>query len=863
MFPFNQRASSRFARGGARGWDRRGGNRGGGAHRPYFYFRRNGRIIPGHSRARGGIMQPPAGFGSSRIAGDFSSSFLRPQIYAAPEDAEQMIQSFAVEIPNEYPGWRLYFYSANFEENNSIHARLQLMQAHYKNFVMKYDFLDIQKKGYFQVMAKILHMDEDLRRDWPTLRDDMQSNPYKTMTIMALAMQTLALDAAIDAHTSKEKSDQWKIVRPRIVKPRKIYVRPEGFLVEQPMEQISLMEVDQLYCVRGLVQTMGDVEVYASWMAYKCSRCKQDQALRQGDLPIRPNGCKTHGCMAKQGFVEMRSSPFSRLKVKQTIELAEARLDVLQYDNNSSNYCLEAELHYDLVDSVVIGEEVIMTGVLKMRGLQESTGGKEMKVYLKVCSIIKAERIPHHFNEHDIQAITTINGAADSFKLLVHSLAPEIYGHEMVKAGALLSTIGGAGSQLHDEEEINILLIGDPGVGKSGIAKVCAQISQKGALIQSKQELAGSGPKLTATVKGRAHIILESGGLLRANKGHCSIDDIDRFSSQQDSLINLMQTQSLVVPTVATYINLSASTSVIATANSMRGHYDQSKLLANNIRISPILLNEFHLVFLMLDKPDKGSDAIFSEHVRAVHAGSKKNSTIMNKFNTLPKFNNTMSESDWTEQNGNPIDLMERLKFFDGEEDLDLIPTILLKKFITYARQQVKPLLIAEAAEILKKFYMELREQQHSDEDSLCINSGHLAGLIRLCQARARIDFSTEVTTAHVHNIISLIKHSNADIKLGDYIDNNPSRNLQAMATTSQLGRNSGGAAPRGNAKKFLQMLQMRSNALCRRIFEYDELKDMATRLGITCGVSNLIDTINYQGLLLKKGPNMYELLEE
>uniref|UniRef100_A0A1B0BKC6 MCM C-terminal AAA(+) ATPase domain-containing protein n=1 Tax=Glossina palpalis gambiensis TaxID=67801 RepID=A0A1B0BKC6_9MUSC len=860
MYPFNPRGNPRFARG------RGGGDGSVRGYRPYFYFKRKGRTIPGTSRGHGwGTTRPNAPPAGPRIAGDFSSSFLRPQIYAVPEDAEQMIQSFSIETPVGYPGWRLYFYSSNFEQNSIIHTRIKLMETHYKNYVMKYDFLDIHKKGYFQIMAKILQLDEDLQRDWPTLRDDIQTNPYKTMTIMALAMQTLALEAAIGAHSGIGKSDECNHV-PRTAKPRKIYIRPEGFLVEQPMEQIPLMEIDQLYCVRGVVKSMGDVEVYASWVAYKCSRCKQDQALRQGDLqPNRPTSCKTLGCMAKQGFIEMRSSPFTRLKVKQTIELAEARLDALHYEDTSIDYCLEAELNYDLVDSVVIGEEVVMTGVLKMRSLQEVAGGRQMKVYLKVCSTTKAERAPHHFNEADIQSITTINGTADSFKLLVHSLAPEVYGHEVVKAGALLSTIGGSGSQLHDEEEINVLLIGDPGVGKSRIAKICAQISQKGALIRSKQNLAGCGPKPTVAVKGRSNSILESGGLLRANRGHCAIDDIDRLSSQQDALISLMQAQLVAIPTVAIYANLKASASVIATANSMHGHYDQSKLLTNNIRISPALLNEFHLIFLMLDKPNKEGDAIFSEHVRAVHGGFKKNTTIMNKFNTLPKFNNTASEKDLSVENIERTDLIERLKLrADEGEELDLIPTVLLKKFITYARQQVKPLFVAEATEHLQKFYMEIREQQQSEEDALSINSGHLAGLIRLCQARARVDFSTEVTKAHVYDVISLVKYSNADIKLGDYIENNPSRNLQAMATTSQLARNSSsGSAPRGNAKKFLQMLQMRSKALCRRIFEYDELKDMATRVGITCGVSNLIDTINYQGLLLKKGPNMYELVEE
>lgn len=124
-------------------------------------------------------------------------------------------------------------------------------------------------------------------------------------------------------------------------------------------------------------------------------------------------------------------------------------------------------------------------------------------------------------------------------------------------------------------------------------------------------------------------------------------------------------------------------------------------------------------------------------------------------------------------------------------------------------------------------------------------------GLIRLCQARARVDFSSEITAPHVRDIICLVKHSLADIAQGDYVDSNPSNAL--MANSSQSGR--------GNVRKFIQMLQMRSSALARRIFEFDELKDMARKVGISTGVTNLIDKVNLQGILLKRGPNVYEVI--
>lgn len=139
----------------------------------------------------------------------------------------------------------------------------------------------------------------------------------------------------------------------------------------------------------------------------------------------------------------------------------------------------------------------------------------------------------------------------------------------------------------------------------------------------------------------------------------------------------------------------------------------------------------------------------------------------------------------------------------------------------------------------------------------------HLAGLIRLCQARARIDFSREVTKVHVRDVICIVKQSNDDIALGDYIEINPATTANSSSVNRRTSGCGGSSGTQGNVRKFIEMLQMRSRALSRRIFEFDELKDMARRIGISCGVTNLIDIVNLQGILLKRGPNMYEVVTD
>ncbi|XP_046805238.1 DNA replication licensing factor REC [Lucilia cuprina] len=872
MNPPRAPAPSRFVRGRGRG---------GGAYRPYFYFKRNGRTIPAHgrganntnTRGRGAVgpVNPTAAntnlpnrLNNVPTLSAINSSFLQAPVYAAPEDRQQRTQSLEIEVPPTVPGWRLYFYKEPFNDTSDLLQRVKHMETHFKDHVAHYDYLNIQKKGHFELKANIVSQDEHLKENWPTLMQELSSSPLKTLAIVGLAMHSLATSAAIDESLSQPACTELRYV-PKVLRPRKIYVRPTGFIAEGGIACISSLEIDQLYCVRGRVREIGPVDAAASWVAYKCTRCRQEQALKQtGYHPSRPNSCKRQSCLAKQGFIELRSSPFTHITPKQTIRLTEARLDVIYDLEQDSNNYIDVELKYDLVDTIYLGQEIIVTGALKIRPLQDeqkydqpSTSKGSMEIYLQAVSIVDAKYSKYKFTEKDLEAITMINGEEDSFKLLVHSLAPEVHGHELIKAGALLSLIGGAGSQVHDEEEINILLVGDPGVGKSNIAYQCSKISQKGCLVQAKRGNTTTTSKLTHSLKGRTKLTLESGALFSSTNGHCSIDDVDRLASQQECLMNVLQSKLSCLAISSLCTTMHTPTSVIGTANTVSGHYDHSKLLTENIRINPSLLSEFHLVFLMLDKPNKEMDKSLTEHVRALHAGSKRNTIIANKFEQKPKTNNSMNMTvdDDKMDIDEDYNIALRLKLNPIEElDMDLLPTILLKKFIAYSRQQVKPLFIPESAEALKKFYLELRQQ--SANSTMPISSGHLAGLMRLCQARARIDFSSEVTIAHVRDIISMVRQSNADMAVGDYVDTNP-----ASALTSGRIGGGGGSGSQANLRRFIQMLQMRSSALARRIFDFDELKDMARRVGIHCGVTNLIDIVNLQGILLKKGPNMYEVM--
>ena len=87
------------------------------------------------------------------------------------------------------------------------------------------------------------------------------------------------------------------------------------------------------------------------------------------------------------------------------------------------------------------------------------------------------------------------------FNKLARSIAPEIYGLDYVKKALLLLMTGGVTKQTHDNVkirgEINIALIGDPGIAKSQLLKHISHLAPRAVYTTGK---GSSGVGLTAAI---------------------------------------------------------------------------------------------------------------------------------------------------------------------------------------------------------------------------------------------------------------------------------------------------------------------------------------------------------------------------
>jgi replicative DNA helicase Mcm len=88
-----------------------------------------------------------------------------------------------------------------------------------------------------------------------------------------------------------------------------------------------------------------------------------------------------------------------------------------------------------------------------------------------------------------------------------------------------------------------------------------------------------------------------------------------------------------------------------------------------------------------------------------------------------------------------------------------VIPKETLKKYISFARQNVFPALSKEAIQAISDYYLNLREQGRK-EGAYTATHRQLEGLVRLAEASARVRLSDEVERQDAERAIALLRYS-------------------------------------------------------------------------------------------------------
>lgn len=493
-----------------------------------------------------------------------------------------------------------------------------------------------------------------------------------------------------------------------LVKDADINIRFENLSNIIPLKTLLSKYIGTFVAADGIVRKTDEIRPRIETGVFECRGCMRLHEVEQssGNRIIEPSLCSECGGRSFRLLQEE-----SKYIDTQTARMQEP-LENLSGGTEPKQMLMVLE--DDLVDKLNPGDKVRITGTLKT--FREERSGKfKNYIYVNHIEPLEQEFEELQLSEEDEEKIIELSKDPHIYDKIIKSTAPSIRGYRDVKEAIALQLFGGAAKQLEDETrlrgDIHILIVGDPGIGKSQMLKYVSKLAPR-SIYTSGKGTTGAGLTAAAVRDELGGWSLEAGALVLGDQGNVCVDELDKMRSEDRSALHeALEQQTVSIAKAGIMATLNSRCSVLAAANPKFGRFDRFKVLAEQIDLPSPILSRFDLIFVVEDKPSVEGDSKLAEHILKIH-----------QSNTI---------------------------------DYEIEPE-LLRKYIAYARKNVNPVLTDEANEVLREFYVSTRNSNKEEQAPVPITARQLEAIIRLSEASAKIKLKDTVDREDAEKAVRL-----------------------------------------------------------------------------------------------------------